>query len=598
MQLATIDSPEFVGWEKFFADGKKDEPPIECRLAVTLSEEGVYSFVDFQDQHFYCDAEHLGWDIRRMHGAPDGAGRDMFATLVAICGAPDECYAPTPDGGKEYDSSHCDRLWESFDRDQVATDRLLIDGMDDAIHEGWEATPDIAAVIETLRDMQEARGAQRKATEKAEETERDARVQAEIDAEFATYEKWIADREPASDPLAADHAERKRRIQQAQFARDIKSGKIPMPVLPFPTPAVPLPDLLTSSAEFVGGFVPPEYLIDGILQRRYFYSLTAQTGVGKTAIAMRWAAHVVSGAQLGAAEVEKGAVLYMAGENPTDVQARWLGLSRAMGIDPAAADMHFLVGAMDISQVANRILAEVIEKKLHLALVVVDTAAAYNFGDDENNNTQMGHYARQLRTLTNLPGGPCVVVLCHPTKRAGDDDLMPRGGSAFIAEVDGNMAVQKKDGVLTVIPQIKFRGSQEWRLPYELEVIRDHPVLKDVKGRTIPTVIAKPVAAGVAAVMETRSDRDTEMVLAAVHATPAATPAALARALGWVYGAKSEPNVNKVKRNLGRLAGEKLVVERLGTWRATPLGEKELNAIDTRRAAILASPPCAPVTLN
>jgi hypothetical protein len=160
------------------------------------------------------------------------------------------------------------------------------------------------------------------------------------------------------------------------------------------------------------------------------------------------------------------------------------------------------------------------------------------------------------------------------------------------------MAVQKKDGVLTVIPQIKFRGSQEWRLPYELEVIRDHPVLKDVKGRTIPTVIAKPVAAGVAAVMETRSDRDTEMVLAAVHATPAATPAALARALGWVYGAKSEPNVNKVKRNLGRLAGEKLVVERLGTWRATPLGEKELNAIDTRRAAILASPPCAPVTLN
>jgi hypothetical protein len=300
---------------------------------------------------------------------------------------------------------------------------------------------------------------------------------------------------------------------------------------------------------------------------------------------MRWAAHVVTGAKLGGAEVEKGAVLYMAGENPTDVQARWLGLTRAMGIDPATADMHFLVGSMDLAHVAQRIVAEVAAKKLNLALVVVDTAAAYNFGDDENDNVKMGAYARQLRTLTNLPGGPAVVALCHPTKRAGDDDLMPRGGGAFVAEVDGNMGVTADNGVLTVSPQIKFRGAQEWKLQYELEVIRDHPLLKDAKGRPIPTVIAKPVAEGAAIAMEKRGDRDMEAVLAAVFDTPAATPADLARALRWSYGVKNEPNVNKVGRCLKRLAGDKLVVERLGTWRATPLGEKELNAIDKRRAA-------------
>src|SRR5258707_9165760 len=67
---------------------------------------------------------------------------------------------------------------------------------------------------------------------------------------------------------------------------------------PAPPPA-PLPDLLVSSADFIGDFVSPEYLIDGMVQRRYFYSMTAQTGVGKTSIAMRWMAHVITARPIG-----------------------------------------------------------------------------------------------------------------------------------------------------------------------------------------------------------------------------------------------------------------------------------------------------------
>ena len=39
-------------------------------------------------------------------------------------------------------------------------------------------------------------------------------------------------------------------------------------------------------AEFLAGFVPPDYLVDGVLQRGYVYSLTGQTGHAKTAIAL------------------------------------------------------------------------------------------------------------------------------------------------------------------------------------------------------------------------------------------------------------------------------------------------------------------------
>jgi hypothetical protein len=48
--------------------------------------------------------------------------------------------------------------------------------------------------------------------------------------------------------------------------------------------------IVQSSAEFTRNYVPPDYLIDGLLQRRYCYSLTARTGSGKTAIVLALAA--------------------------------------------------------------------------------------------------------------------------------------------------------------------------------------------------------------------------------------------------------------------------------------------------------------------
>jgi AAA domain len=369
----------------------------------------------------------------------------------------------------------------------------------------------------------------------------------------------------------------------------------PVTILHFRAPDAPLPDLLTSSADFIAGFVPPEYLIDGIVQRRYFYSMTAQTGVGKTTIAMRWMAHVATGRPIGDREVQQGNVLYLAGENPDDVRARWLVLSREMGIDPNTDKVTWIVGAKDLGAEAQRFVAESTKKGLSFAYVAVDTAAAYNVGDDENSNTQAGTYARQLRSLTNLPGGPCVIALCHPTKRASDDDLLPRGGGAFLAEVDGNMAVMRKDSLLVVVPFGKFRGDMSWSQRYEIEVVKDHPKLKDARGRQMNSVLARPVGDGTAAVMEKRTDADMEAVLAAVYRTPSATPTDLARLLGWNFGPKAHPNVNRVKRNLDRLSNDKLVREVMGKWRIMPAGEKELNAIDLVKAAGLMTPPLPPL---
>ena len=47
---------------------------------------------------------------------------------------------------------------------------------------------------------------------------------------------------------------------------------------------------IPSAAEFMAGFEPPDYIIDGIIQRCRLYALTSPTGHGKTAVALYMAA--------------------------------------------------------------------------------------------------------------------------------------------------------------------------------------------------------------------------------------------------------------------------------------------------------------------
>jgi hypothetical protein len=48
------------------------------------------------------------------------------------------------------------------------------------------------------------------------------------------------------------------------------------------------PNLIETSAEFAANFVPPDYLIDGLIQTRFVYSMAGATGAGKTCVATRW----------------------------------------------------------------------------------------------------------------------------------------------------------------------------------------------------------------------------------------------------------------------------------------------------------------------
>lgn len=312
------------------------------------------------------------------------------------------------------------------------------------------------------------------------------------------------------------------------------------------------------------------------MQRRFLYSITAPTGHGKTAVALLISAHKALGLPIGKHDVDPGRVLYFAGENPDDVRMRWIALSERMNFDPKTIDVHFLEGTFKVSELIARIKQEVNDLG-GVSLIVVDTSAAYFEGSEENGNVESGTHARMFRQCLKFAGEPCTLVLCHPVKNAKQDNLLPRGGGAFVAEVDGNLTCWKTDSLVSLHWQGKFRGPDFAPITFQLETVTSAH-LRDSKGRRIPSVVAKVLSDAEKSRAETTSRDDEDVLLLAVADHPRASYAGLAVALGWVSD-KGE-NKAKVKRCADRLKSDKLVKpDRRGTLCLTEKGETEVKRL-------------------
>jgi hypothetical protein len=193
-------------------------------------------------------------------------------------------------------------------------------------------------------------------------------------------------------------------------------------------------------ADFLAAAKPPEFLIDPLIQRGFLYTLTAQTFHGKTSTEIYAALCVASTMAFAGHHTERGRVVYFAGENPDDIAVKFTVACAFWNLAPRTLAITVIPGAFDLANNINQALA-LAAAGGPVAMVVIDTSAAYRFDDDEDNNQASKLWAQKLRLFTRLPGHPAVIVPVHPTKAAEREGLLPRGGGAFLNEVDGNLTL-------------------------------------------------------------------------------------------------------------------------------------------------------------
>jgi hypothetical protein len=335
-----------------------------------------------------------------------------------------------------------------------------------------------------------------------------------------------------------------------------------------------------TSGEFVANFMPPSYLVVGLLQRRFVYSLTGPTGSGKTTIALLIAYCVAFGISIAGRKVKRGRVLFFAGENPDDVRMRWVLLCNAMEVDPDEVDVVFAPGARDLStaEVQKR-LKEYTTEYGPFALVIVDTSASFYSGNDENDAVQLGNHARMLRTFVEFPGGPTILVTCHPIKNPNMDNLLPRGAGAFLAEVDGNLVCLHQRGN----PLVEITWHGKWRgpdfAPFNFKIQPGTTdKLRDTDGNKIWTVSAAFASeADVSTAEGVRHTRENELIVAMLG-RPHSSLTELAAQLGWFYQT-GEPNKAAAYRVMQKLVTAKLVAMRRDRWDLTPAGKAEAERL-------------------
>ena len=322
-------------------------------------------------------------------------------------------------------------------------------------------------------------------------------------------------------------------------------------------------------------------MIEGLVQRAYCYSLTAPTGHGKTAVAILIAFRVATGGSLCDLEIEQGRVLYCAGENPDDIRARVLLAGESYGVSPGHENIHFTDGTFSISG-AYAAISQKLEEIGGADLVIVDTSAAFFEGDDENNNVDAGAHARLLRSLTRLPGKPAVLIPCHPTKNATRDNLIPRGGGAFLAEVDGNLTLwAESDRSTTELShQGKLRGPGFEPIAFKLEM-GTCDALKDKKGRHISSVVARPMTEQEQQNALIKSYSELEEVLMVMLYHPGASLAQWAEKLGWFSGKgiTAKPQKQRVQRVMRSLKAEGMVRKKMGKYSLTKTGRTEAERV-------------------
>ena len=254
--------------------------------------------------------------------------------------------------------------------------------------------------------------------------------------------------------------------------------------------SIPSGPVCCSVDSFLADTEAPVWVVGGIIQSNYVYAVTAPTNHGKTAVTLVMALCVAAGIAFAGLPVTRGNVLILCGENQDGFRLRMLATMNSLGItlDDVRGRIWVLAQSTGLCYLLEQIKKDA-EAMGELTMVLVDTSVAFFGGDNENDNQQAYSHARDLRELSMLPGKPSVVVNCHPAAGAGKDmtreSCVPRGGSAFMNEIDTNLTVWSEGDTA------EFHWMRKKRGPDFSPILFEYRAVNIVQHeQNVPTVVA------------------------------------------------------------------------------------------------------------
>jgi AAA domain len=337
-----------------------------------------------------------------------------------------------------------------------------------------------------------------------------------------------------------------------------------------PPPKKP-PSRVIGARTFMRSYVPISYTLGGILPSGYLYGITAKQGSGKTAWKIAATIAVATNrTDVIGCDVEPGRVAYVSIENPTDFKMKLAVNCYAHNVsyDEIEPRVAIIDGRDTPEQIIEGLKLDA-EENGPFQLVCFDTfqagfaaAGAGAFNDNE----AVLNYVIRLRPLTTLPGSPSVLVAFHPTKNAGEGELIPYGGGSTYNEIDGNLTLWKEAQIK--LYHNRLRGPEFEPKYFRIEML-SCPDIVDKQGRQILLPVMRPITEIDAAEREKKEGNLDLALLRVMAANQDGTQLEWALAIGI----RSKGTINKKLQKLKTL---KLVEERVGgKWRLTPKGQRE-----------------------
>lgn len=366
------------------------------------------------------------------------------------------------------------------------------------------------------------------------------------------------------DPLAQAQAAALASMSGASNVRPIRPDVVERPAVK-----------CVSAVAFLADVEEPRWVVSGIVQRGYLYALTAPTNHGKTAVSLVMAMCIATGTPFAGMEVPQGNVLILCGENQDGFRLRMLATLSSLGMAPEHIDGRCWVYPQSGGLLT--ILAGVKDDAVEmgeLAFVLVDTSVSFFDGADENDNMAALQHALALRDLTRLPGSPAVMANCHPTGTAMKEGCVPRGGSAFLNEIDSNLTVWADAETSELHWMRKKRGPDFDPIYFEYTA-----VTLEQFGRKVPTVVAKAITEDREADIRKHKREEENRVLYEMNRSDEWTFSEMARVCMFI-DRNGNPIKSKVHRVLNRLKEVKLVDhDRRKGWHLTAKGKDEARSI-------------------